>query len=77
MATRHWVENFAMTPKKKAILERCIEDGLSKARFQIEDSRTKPNDPIADDLRFDAILAEIEDAFDFDREFYITLGEHL
>lgn len=52
-----------MVPKKKKLLERCIEDGLRKAVEQIKDSRTKPDTQIADDLRFDAILCEIEDAF--------------
>lgn len=63
-----------MVPKKKALLERCIDDGLKSARSQIKDSQTHPNSPIADDLRFDAILRELEDAFDFDNEVTISVS---
>ena len=63
-----------MVPKKRALLERCVDDGLKAARQQIKDSQTHPNSPIADDLRFDAIISELEDAFDFGNEINITLS---
>jgi hypothetical protein len=66
-----------MTPKKKALLERCIEDGLRAASDQIKDSKTHPDSRVADDLRFDAIISELEDAFNFDNEISIVLSEQV
>ena len=75
----HSAENLAMSPKKKVLLERCIEDGLRSASLQIKDSKTDPLGQIADDLRFDAIIGEVEETFSFDNEMTISvqLGEKL
>ena len=64
-----------MIPKKRELLERCIDEGLKEARHQIKDSQTHPNSPIADDLRFDAIFSQLEEAFDFDNEITISISE--
>ena len=68
-----------MSPKKKLLIERCIEDGLRSASLQITDSKTDPNGQIADDLRFDALIGEVEETFSFDNEMTISvqLGEKL
>lgn len=61
-----------MTPKTFSLVEKCIEDGLALAKNRIEKNEVDPDSEIADCMRHDAIMSEIDEWFDFDVE-HLTL----